>query len=491
MRQSASRPVPIWLRHLSLCALLLALACASGPVAAEAPPANLAPVTPPGFAPDAVAGVRLLTKHDGSDQASVFAVMLSGIGDQGPGEAHCAHIAEHMVFRNPLAGGPSLAATVDAWGGAYNGWTGPDHTQYELTVPQERLSEVLPLLIQALFPADLDEAAYQAEMTTGLGPELQFMTTNGLSAQLNAVKLAMFRDTAYDEDLFGVPVESVPPDRVFGYLQREYSRGRLILTVVGALEPAEVAAALAPSLAETPLAPPPAARLTELTPSPGSKLLLDVPGPSLSVAAGYSAVAAADCPYVRLGQQIALQHLLENPPPGLQVEPTASGLLPAQGAGCLVIAYAPVGRGPSPASLHELAWVAQGHVATVLGDLTELVTPAAVAPYVAPPADPPELPAHVHPTMFEAWRAGLTQVPGLGADLNLRLGGIPADELAPLVVERCAVYADDVATTAVLVVGPRGTTPWLVIGGGVVLLLGLLAWALLRRRRRADPPLTG
>lgn len=42
------------------------------------------------------------------EQASIFAIMLVGHGQQEPNEAHCAHVAEHTAFRNPAKDGNAL-----------------------------------------------------------------------------------------------------------------------------------------------------------------------------------------------------------------------------------------------------------------------------------------------------------------------------------------------------------------------------------------------
>lgn len=132
------------------------------------------------------------------DQASIFAIMLAGHGQQKPSETHCAHVAEHTVFRNPAKDESALGDWVGkvnssnklAWL-PYNGWTGVDHTQFEVTVPSEYIPEALERLLGGLFPESVDKTAYDKEMNSRLKNELQYMTTNHNPASLKGLRIRL------------------------------------------------------------------------------------------------------------------------------------------------------------------------------------------------------------------------------------------------------------------------------------------------------------
>jgi predicted Zn-dependent peptidase len=131
------------------------------------------------------AKVLMCQSEEYGDQASVFAIMLAGHGQQTPDEAHCAHVAEHTVFRNLTKYPEALVDwvwNVDRSGAnpwiLCNGWTGVDHTQFNLTVPGECLPEALGRLIDGMFPEAIDRDAYATEMDSRLKGELDYMTTH-------------------------------------------------------------------------------------------------------------------------------------------------------------------------------------------------------------------------------------------------------------------------------------------------------------------------
>lgn len=446
---------------------------------------------PDGFSAYTVHGATLLLKTETAcDKGSVFAVMLAGTGDQAPGETHCAHVAEHTVFRNPVKGGPrSLAEFVSGWGGIYNGWTGPDHTHFELSVPHENVPEILALLVRALFPAEIAELEFRQELDGRLKQELEYMTTNELSAPWNALRLQLFAGTAYDEQLFATPVVDVPSERVLGYMQREYSPQRLLLVVVADVDPSAVVEAADKELRPVPEGEAPEQRLTELSPRPALELPLPkVEKPLVLVGMGIGGVPEEQLPYLTLAHFLLMDLLSKEIPAGLDLDPQACGHLPVQGAACWMQGYrVKPGAGTD---VSELASAAVQHVRGALALLESGVTEQQVAGLLeallrAARAESPELPAHIPASLYEAYTVGIAAVPGTAFGLGDFFSGASAPDVKLKIDGALAQYAGQAKLTVVFTrrtQGPLGAWVWLLLA--VLAAAGVLIWAGRRRRSR-------
>ena len=218
--------------------------------------------------------VLLRESDEYCDEASVFAIMLAGNGHQKEAETHCAHVAEHMVFRNPTVGGVSLGDWVSKPGTGtgvvqtlYNGWTGPDHTHFEITVPGWLIPEALTRLVAGLFPDGIETAAYEKELGSRLKPELEYMTTNSVAAPYHQFNTCFYQATPYSQRIFEVPVAKVESARVLEYMKREYSSSRLIVVLVGDFDKDAVLDVLEDALEGVPTEPKPVVPDVRLAPA--------------------------------------------------------------------------------------------------------------------------------------------------------------------------------------------------------------------------------
>jgi len=201
------------------------------------------------FSVTEVRGAKLVFRESGHDEiGSIFAVMLAGHAQQTDDEAHCAHIAEHMVFHNPVGGTLSLQEWIRLLKGPpaskYNGWTGWEHTQFEVSVPNRCIPEALRRLVQGMFPVAINKNAYELQMRERLRKELNYMTHDELSGSANFIISSFYRETPYDTKVFDVPIESVPQEKVLAWMKREYSPQRLIIVVVAKTQKQELIRAL-------------------------------------------------------------------------------------------------------------------------------------------------------------------------------------------------------------------------------------------------------
>ncbi|MDQ7793225.1 MAG: insulinase family protein [bacterium] len=471
----------------SLVALLLLPSGATGAAGSSRVPA--------GFSRREVAGTLLLHKApDAPGMGAIFAVMLAGAGDQRPEETHCAHIAEHMVFRNPLAGGRSLSEAVWQAGGRFNGWSGPFHTQFEVVVTDELVPEALRWLVEALFPLLLCGQAFREEIHARMARELEYMTSNRLAAAMNAFHQQVYRGTAYEQQLFEVPVTTVMMDAVAAFMAREYSPERLMIVVVANVEEATLAAELSTALDQVPAGPPPARRQVSLAPPPIAHLSLPGFGkPLILVGLAVDGIEEDDGSLLALGLQLALPRLLGVAPPGLRPRRELTGGLPLEGAFCLAVAFEGAAT-LTAARLERLAeeatqavrnaaagFAAEGPDETQLSELLAAVEGS---------SEEQPVPEGVPPSLAEAFTAGVTLIPTYQA-----YSWAPDDVFEPGAIgPTLARYLPRATYTVLVVSAPASRAPALIIGAavlavaGVVLGLALARWKRRSRRAAVSPP---
>lgn len=225
-----------------------------------------------GYTVHQIGAAKLYFKRDPTAElAGVGAVMMAGIGNQMPDEAHCAHMAEHMVLMHPVSNGKSLysLASADTEAGTVppiNGHTSLDSTEYYLAVPRKDLDIALQMLIEAMFDSKVSPgAAYDAEIQRSLN-EYTFMTTDDRSAGLNRIKLNLLRGTVYEEAFFETPLGDVTAEKVRGFIGREYSPARLSIVVIADCDESHVVDTLTALLAPYPPGPEAERRVVTVSP---------------------------------------------------------------------------------------------------------------------------------------------------------------------------------------------------------------------------------
>lgn len=229
--------------------LILALLSATPPALSAAETSNVQESILPN-------GARLIQQRaTETGQASIVAIMLVGTAQQTEQEAHVAHIAEHMVFQNPLPGKPSLTEQVMAWGGSLNGHTALEHTALGLTVPEEHLAAASEAFIQAIFHNEYDPGVYARELNGYMRIELIRHPARYPAGPIVAFQRQVFENSDYAEDIFGHDVTQVKAETVADWHRRHYAPNRLILAVSSNLPHQQVRSALESSLALAPTLP--------------------------------------------------------------------------------------------------------------------------------------------------------------------------------------------------------------------------------------------
>jgi len=204
--------------------------------------------------------------------------MEAGIGDQKPDEAHCAHMAEHMVLHYPLKSGSSLSGILSEAASQgptyYNGYTGLDSTVFWLSAPNQYLPSILTAFLNSLFSHPIiKDAAWDSEIKRS-SREIDNITTNEIHATVNRARLALLKGTPYAELMFETPLSDVKPEAVSEFMRREYSPARLTLVITGDWEEEAMFSAIRLGLEGIESGNPPVIRQINLDPDPYSVLRL-------------------------------------------------------------------------------------------------------------------------------------------------------------------------------------------------------------------------
>lgn len=346
----------------------------------------------PGFTLHEIGGARVYFKRSaGHAKGAIAAVMVAGMGDQAPDEAHCAHMAEHMVLIYPTKSGDSVMSAV---GGLMtgpeinaNGQTNLDNTTYIMSVANQDVPYILSMFLDALFRTGLRaDDDYLAEIKRARR-ELDYMTTEPLPATLNRLRISSFAGTPYEERLFETPLQSVTVEKVRAFIEREYSPSRLTLVVVADVEEAPIVETVKKGLEGVSPGSGPASREITLAPSASHTLelpVLDKPVVGLSV--GIDGIGPHDLPDIHaLANVVARRLYLQGNVAGMRFEPQLFQTLYASSAAIITFGYSPPTKQSNSVPLTSKAQEIAESVKGVLGSLAdEGVDRSDLAPWQMP-----------------------------------------------------------------------------------------------------------
>lgn len=238
-------------------------------------------VTLPGFSTHEILGTQVYFKRAPGDKAAIGAVMHAGIGNQTRDEAHCAHMAEHMVLMYPVASGESI------WSFATLGWkqdtlplcgghTSMDTTEFGFAVSQDDMDKALSMLLESLFSNQVTPgSAYDAEITRSQS-EIAYMTTGTVAAPLWRATYNLLDGTPYDEEGFESGFQDVTPQKIRRFIEREYSPQRLTLVVIADHDEQAVMDIVRRGLSDVKPGMPPVRRSIDLAPVERDSMRLPV-----------------------------------------------------------------------------------------------------------------------------------------------------------------------------------------------------------------------
>jgi predicted Zn-dependent peptidase len=203
----------------------------------------------PGYSLFEINGVKVYFRKPPSEEraqlAQIGAIMMAGIGNQEPDEAHCAHMAEHMVCMYPGPSGESVwsISAKDYQLGSplpLNGHVSLDTTEWAVSAAHSDTLRVLTALLGSMFRSTLEsDEAFKTEIKRARR-EVDAMTGSDITALANKMKASAFHGTRYYETLFETPLPEVTAEKIRGFIEREYTPARLTLIIAADVDESEL-----------------------------------------------------------------------------------------------------------------------------------------------------------------------------------------------------------------------------------------------------------
>jgi predicted Zn-dependent peptidase len=182
-------------------------------------------------------GLRVLTADlPYAQSVTVMLMLAAGSRYETPETNGIAHFAEHMFFkgteRRPSA--RQIAGEIDAIGGEFNAFTGKEYTAYYVRCAAEHRDVALDVLVDMLRNSRFVEEDIEREKGVIVEEMNMYFDTprdyiGGLYEQL------LYGDQPLGWDIIGrkETVRGATRDTFFGYLDRWYKPGRMVLGVAG------------------------------------------------------------------------------------------------------------------------------------------------------------------------------------------------------------------------------------------------------------------
>jgi zinc protease len=211
-------------------------------------------------------GLTLLAQRDASAPAvSVVTHVKAGFFDEPDRWVGVSHVLEHMFFKGTPTRGPGVVAReTKGLGGYLNAHTAYDHTAYFAVLPPEGLAQALAIQSDALRNSliDADELRRELQVIIEEAKRKKDSPSAVAAETLNEVmfdrhRIRRWRIGSIEQ------LERYTRDDIAGYYHSRYVPDRVIVSIVGDVDPDEALALAAPCYEDW--APAPGA----VDPSPG------------------------------------------------------------------------------------------------------------------------------------------------------------------------------------------------------------------------------
>jgi zinc protease len=192
-------------------------------------------------------GMRLVVQERHASGVVALELWI-GVGgrDEAPAERGYSHLVEHMLFKGTAARPRGFVdREVEAVGGRTNAGTSYDYTFYYLVLPVARAARGIEMLADMAFDAafDPEELARERAVVFEEGRRGEDDPRVSLSRRLQEL---VFDGHPYGLPLLGDPaaLRNATRASLRAYYARNYVPERMSLVVVGAVDPAEIRAAV-------------------------------------------------------------------------------------------------------------------------------------------------------------------------------------------------------------------------------------------------------
>lgn len=202
-------------------------------------------------------GMRLiLQEHWASEVVALHLWVGAGGRDEGPSELGFSHLVEHMLFKGSDSLGTGFVdREVEGVGGRTNAGTSLDYTFYYMLLPASRAVRGIEVLADVAFNAAFDPGELERERQV-VFEEVRLGEDNPRSSLARQLYARVFPGHPYGRPVLGdtAVLAAATRETIRAYHRRHYVPDNMTLVVVGAVDAAEVRAAVERTFARVPAA---------------------------------------------------------------------------------------------------------------------------------------------------------------------------------------------------------------------------------------------
>ncbi len=204
-------------------------------------------------------GVRIVTQYwPGARSAAVGVWLTNGSRYERPEQAGYAHLLEHMFFKGtPSYDRIRIARLTDLWGGHVNAHTGRELTALHGIVPADDVVALAHMLVEMLLQPRFGAADLEAERGVVLQEIAAVDEVPEEAVEEHALALA------WPNHPLGAPIlgredsiRACTVDMLHAYHRELIAGTRIVVSAVGAVDPARLADAIRPLLIDLPAGQP-------------------------------------------------------------------------------------------------------------------------------------------------------------------------------------------------------------------------------------------
>lgn len=202
-------------------------------------------------------GLRLIIQeHRASDVVALHLWVGVGGRDERPEERGFSHLAEHMLFKGTETLGPGFVdREVEAVGGRTNAGTSLDYTFYYMLLPARQATRGIEVLADVAFNSAFDPKEMEREREV-VFDEVRLGEDNPRSSLFRQLYTHVFPGHPYGRPVLGdeAALRAATRETLRGYYKRHYVPDNMVVVVIGAVDPADVRAAVSRTFTRAPAA---------------------------------------------------------------------------------------------------------------------------------------------------------------------------------------------------------------------------------------------
>jgi zinc protease len=198
----------------------------------------------------------IVQEHRASEVVALHLWVGVGGRDEDPPESGFSHFVEHMLFKGTDSRGPIFVdREVEGVGGRTNAGTSLDYTFYHMLLPARRAARGIEVLADVAFNSAFDPQEMDRERRV-VFEEVRLGEDNPRSSAIRRLYTQVFAGHPYGRPVLGneATLKAAVRETLRGYYKRHYVPDNMTLVVVGAVDAAEIRAAVDRSFAKVPAA---------------------------------------------------------------------------------------------------------------------------------------------------------------------------------------------------------------------------------------------